>query len=195
MLQKVILSLCDFTGNWSKPYREDDSYKVITVDIKHGQDVRLFHKPEWQVHGILAAPPCTMFSSAGARWKRSRDEIKHALSIVDACCRFALICSPKWWVLENPVGTLTHFLGPPRFWMQPFYYGDPYTKKTGLWGNFNIPPLTNMVAPSETAIVGRKGKRMSNMHNETFKLPPKQRATVRSTTPLGFSYAFFKANP
>jgi hypothetical protein len=63
---KTILSLCDYSGSWSKPYR-DAGYKVIQVDIKHGQDVRLFEFPG-QVHGILAAPPCTHLASSGARW-------------------------------------------------------------------------------------------------------------------------------
>ena len=36
----TILSLCDFTGEWSRPYREA-GYDVRQVDIKHDDDVRL----------------------------------------------------------------------------------------------------------------------------------------------------------
>jgi len=35
---KTILSLFDYTGNWSKPYR-DNGYNVIQVDIKLGMDI------------------------------------------------------------------------------------------------------------------------------------------------------------
>ncbi len=38
--QKTILSLFDYSGNWSKPY-EDAGYNVIRVDKKRGLDVRL----------------------------------------------------------------------------------------------------------------------------------------------------------
>ena len=39
--QRTIISLCDFSGNWSKPYR-DAGYNVVQVDLKHGNDVRMF---------------------------------------------------------------------------------------------------------------------------------------------------------
>lgn len=38
---KTILSLCDNSGVWSKPYK-DAGYNVIQVDIQHGRDARLF---------------------------------------------------------------------------------------------------------------------------------------------------------
>ncbi len=55
---KTILSLCDYSGAWSNPYREA-GYKVIQVDLKLGNDIRLFEFIDSQVYGILAAPPCT----------------------------------------------------------------------------------------------------------------------------------------
>jgi len=64
----------------------------------------------------------------------------------------------------------------------PCDYGDPYTKKTYLWGNFNMPPKVKRVEPT-------KG---SKMH----LLPPSlDRAMLRSITPPGFARAFFEANP
>jgi|TARA_R100000501_G_C2548953_1_gene64445 superfamily I DNA and RNA helicase len=39
----TIISLCDFTGEWSRPYKEA-GYDVLQVDLKHGQDVRLFER-------------------------------------------------------------------------------------------------------------------------------------------------------
>lgn len=55
-----ILSLCDYTGNWSQPYT-DAGYDVVRVDLQHGGDVRLLEKDQKPVHGILAAPPLHMF--------------------------------------------------------------------------------------------------------------------------------------
>jgi len=180
---RPILSLCDFTGNWSRPY-EDAGYPVIRVDLQHGQDVRLLSFPG-QIHGILAAPPCTMFASSGARWVRSQAEMVDALSIVDACLRMVAMCRPAWWALENPIGKLSQYLGPPTMRFDPWWYGrltgDSYTKRTCLWGQFN-PPVRDATQPTQG----------SKMH----LLPPSaDRANLRSATPTGFARAFFEANP
>jgi len=76
-------------------------------------------------------------------------------------------------------------------YFDPCDYGDPYTKKTCLWGDF-IFPEENPVEPE--FVILPDGKRMSKKHYETFKLPRKKRTMIRSITPLGFAKAFFKAN-
>lgn len=177
----TILSLCDFTGTWSQPYR-DAGYDVVQVDIKHGQDVRLFEALPHPVRGVLAAPPCTHLASSGARWWADKGEqaLFEALAVVDACMRVIAVHRPQWWVLENPVGRLTKYLGEPRMAFDPADYGDPYTKRTLLWGHFT-PPRMRRVEPVEG----------SRMH----KLPPSaNRAALRSVTPTGFARAFFEAN-
>ena len=80
---QVILSLCDGLGGWSAPYIDND-YDVIQIDALTGQDVRLMELPAKPIHGILAAPPCTMFANSGARWVRTREQMLEALSVVDA---------------------------------------------------------------------------------------------------------------
>lgn len=53
---RKILSLCDYSGAWSKPYA-DAGYEVVQVDLQHGSnDVRLLCRED-DVHGILSAPP------------------------------------------------------------------------------------------------------------------------------------------
>jgi hypothetical protein len=176
----LILSLCDYSGVWSQPY-VDDGYDVLRIDLKHGQDVRLLELPDRYVHGILAAPPCTMFANSGARWERSEGDMLDALSIVDACCRIIVATKPEWWVLENPAGKLSRYLGKPTMTFQPNEYGDPYTKLTCLWGSFNA-PVRELVEATEG----------SKMH---FVPPGPKRAEIRSQTPAGFARAFFEANP
>jgi hypothetical protein len=58
-----------------------------------------------------------------------------------ACMRIILLCKPylAFWCLENPVGRLVHYLGKPVMYFHPYEYGDPYQKKTCLWGMFNRP--------------------------------------------------------
>jgi hypothetical protein len=149
---KTILSLCDYSGTWSQPYLEA-GYKVVKVDLKHGQDVRTIHFLPEPIHGILCAPPCTEFSGSGAQYWPRKDadgRTVNALAIVDACLRAVAIYAPQWWVLENPVGRLRRWIGPPDYSFNPCDFGgymspnetsgqlfpaqDAYTKKTLLWG-------------------------------------------------------------
>lgn len=175
---KIILDLCGGTGAWSKPYA-DAGYDVRVITLPE-HDVRLYQPPD-NVHGILAAPPCTMFASSGARWKRTDEQMIDALSIVDACLRIIWKCEPEWWALENPVGKLVRWLGKPVMYFNPCDYGDPYTKKTCLWGVFYFPDK-NPVEPEKK--------------NRIHRMPPSsERAKLRSITPPGFSRAFFEANP
>ena len=177
----TILSLCDYSGNWPKPYR-DAGYNIIQVDLLHGQDVRLLEKPKGRIHGVLAAPPCTMFARCGARWPRTDQQMIDGLSIVDACLRLIIACDPEWWVLENPIGKLSRYLGKPTMYFDPCDYGDPYTKRTALWGSFN----TNL---PQTPVPPVEGSRMHNLPDS------KGRALKRSLTPMGFAEAFMAANP
>lgn len=45
MKRNIILSLFDYTGNWSRPYREN-GYEVIQVDIQHGTDILTWNYKE-----------------------------------------------------------------------------------------------------------------------------------------------------
>lgn len=146
-------------------------------------DVRLFKWIKRQPRGILAAPPCTHFSGSGARWWKQKGEaaLLEGLSVADACCRIVLTLCPDWWALENPVGRLRQYYGDPTYIFDPCDHGDPYTKKTLLWGSFTK-PQRNPVEPTAG----------SKMH----LLPPSaERARLRSATPPGFAQAFFEANP
>lgn len=186
---RTILSFCDYTGNWSRPF-EEAGYRVIRVDLRHGQDVRLLEYPG-KVWGIIAQPPCTHLAGSGARWWAGKGQtaLLEALSIADACLRAVAIANPEWWVLENPVGRLSRYYGKPRYTFHPYEYAgwlddgweaDAYTKRTCLWGRFAIPAKR----PCEPVRGGM-----------IWKMPPSpERADLRSVTPMGFARAFFEAN-
>jgi hypothetical protein len=91
------------------------------------------------------------------------------------------LSKPEWWAVENPIGRLNRYLGPPVMYFDPCDYGDPYTKRTALWGRFNN-PKTSRVEPVEK----------SPIH---WMPPGPERAAKRSITPPGFARAFFEANP
>jgi len=198
--KNIILSLCDESGVWSAPYREA-GYDVIQVDLKFGDDARLWpSRPSatprlssefddvrdyiGRVHGMLAAPVCTAFAGSGAKHRRSDDVIREGLALVDCCVRLAWVLKVDFWAAENPAGKLVKWLGEPLLRFQPNHYGDPYTKKTLLWGRFNPNLPRTDVEPTE----GSKMWKLYGGKSERTK-------AARSATPPGFSRAFFQANP
>ena len=56
MSTHIILSLFDYTGNWSRPYREA-GFEIIQVDEKLGQDILTWdYSAVDDVYGVLVAP-------------------------------------------------------------------------------------------------------------------------------------------
>lgn len=196
---RYILDLCGGTGGWSRPYVEA-GYRVMTVDPlaeKNGSNylgtvqefysamvAKTIFRPK--IHGVLFGPPCTEFAGSGARWwkKKNPKLLEDAIEVVQTGLKIIEEVDPEWWALENPVGRLVRMVpevGECKMTFHPCYYGDPYTKRTCLYGNFNMDLKQNYVSPSEG----------SKMH----KLPPgPDRWKKRSITPEGFANAFFKAN-
>ena len=183
---KKILDLCGGTGSWSKPYKEA-GYDVIVVTAPE-YDV-LTYAPPKNIYGILAAPPCTHFSGSGAQYWKEKDadgRTAEAMAIVDACCRIILMSNPVFWALENPVGRLRKMLGAdPDLIFNPCDYGDAYTKKTLLWGQFYVPEK-NPVEPIRSCKQGSWLQKLGGKSEKT--------KTLRSITPPGFATAFFNAN-
>jgi hypothetical protein len=188
---KTIILLYEYSGVFTRLYREA-GYNVIQVDYQIDKtDVRLMKKIKGNVYGILAFPPCTHLASSGARWWNDKGEpaLLEALSTVDAVYRMVGIYQPSgFWGLENPIGRLVHYIGKPDFTFDPCDYAgyadnpdeEAYTKKTYLWGVFNN-PVRKAVPP----VLGSKMHTMS-------KVPDRQ--NIRSKTPEGFARAFFNAN-
>ena len=102
---------------------------------------------------------------------------------MDACIRLAWVLKPEWFVLENPVGKLRRWIGPPAMSFQPNDYGDPYTKRTLLWGWFNKPRKSPVAATEGSKMWARYGGKSERTKE------------LRSATPPGFARAFKEANP
>jgi len=202
---KIILDLCGGTGAWSKPYKEA-GYEVINVTLPE-YDVRTFEPPE-NVYGILAAPPCTQFSFARTHAKKPRN-LDEGLEIVLACFKIIWQCQKriskdttktpplKFWCLENPYGMLNWFLGYPTFTFQPYEFGDGYSKKTCLWGRFNVP---KKLEKFERKYNKKFDKLLMSELREIRSIGdlvfanPKTRQELRGITPPKFAQAFFEAN-
>jgi hypothetical protein len=200
-IDKIILDLCGGSGSWSYPYKQA-GYDVRLITLPDN-DVR-YYEPPASVYGILAAPPCTEFSIAKAKWIRN-PEI--GMEIVEACMRIIEACKPVFWALENPSGWLSQFIGKPIFSFQPWQYGNPWTKRTMIWGNFHIPPpLYSSYAdvPKIDGLYQRPGRATASLafnhvgHKKLIRafdpFEANTDADFRAITPPGFAQAFFNSN-
>lgn len=132
-----------------------DHYQCDIMDIiDHGWDLMIAH------------PPCTFMSNAGAcrmypqkgivdpeRLKKALDAKEFFMKLLDA--PIPMIC------IENPKPLNIVGLPPETQIIQPWMFGEPYTKKTLLWLK-NLPPLietdviTEGIVPFCPSGTGRK---------------------------------------
>ena len=206
--EKIILDLCGGTGSWSKPYK-DAGYDVRVITLPEFNILNWRRYPEimepienGSVYGILAAPPCTMFSRARTTAKTPRD-FRGAMEVVQACLSIIHECdyqNPyrlKFWAMENPAGHLKRFMGLPAFKFHPYHFGDRHSKETYLWGNFSEPRKKPIKLNEKELLQSRNNTRplppIPSEYKRDGKMKPVQ--IRRSITPQGFATAFFKANP
>lgn len=217
MKEKIILDLCGGTGSWSRPYKENGyDVRVITLpeyDLLERTELEgdsiVFERRDGtkesvvasEVYGILAAPTCTMFSLARTTAKTQRD-LKGAMELVERCLRIVWFCREKdgsrlkFWALENPVGLLRQFIGRPLYTFSPEQFGESYTKKTDMWGYFNIPRGTPRKQTEDERLRSIRNNRILPELPEGYEMPEgwSRQAARRSMTSPKFAQAFYRAN-
>lgn len=127
--------------------------------------------PQWHIKGdvlevlndgwdlVIAHPPCTYLSkvqgnliferlSNGASVVRDYDRLYNGLRAA-IFFRSFLECSARFVCVENPLMLRCYGIRPPDCVIQPFEFGEPFSKATGLWLR-NLPPLmpTDIIDPS-----------------------------------------------
>jgi len=203
MYRKIILQLCADTGSDTKPWK-DAGYDVRLIGSSIG--VENYVPPE-NVYGIIANPVCLEFSTARTDGKARNPE--EGMKLVRECQRIISQAKPKFWVIENPAkGVLKDFLGPPRYEYEPWWYGSPWTKKTALWGDFNIPERKYHKwedVPKNDKLYVRPGRgkpSLAFMHKSAYDLIPEFQGLprpgndmeFRSLCSQNFAQAFYEAN-
>lgn len=209
MTKKIILQLCADTGSDTKPYQDDPDYEVRLIGSDIG--VENYHVTE-PIYGIVANPVCLEFSTARKGGKaRNPDEgmflVKECMRIVNEAMYFGEL---KFYVIENPAkGRLRDYLGEPVYQYEPWWFGSPWTKRTALWGEFNIPDRVYTDwedVPKLDGLYQRPGRgkpSLAFMHKSAYhKIPefqplpvPQSDMEFRSICSQKFAQAFKKANP
>lgn len=138
--------------------------------------------PEWHIRGdalellklewdmIIAHPPCTYLSNAGAvrmfpKGKLDKERYVKALKAKEFFMKFLEADCPKICV-ENPMPLSIMSMPKPDCIIQPYEFGEAYSKRTYLWlkGLQPLMPTTVIVSGirpwvDSTGGKGRKGQR------------------------------------
>ena len=188
-----VLVACEFSGvvrdafisrghdAWSCDLRPSAS----PIEDRHfEQDVTgLLHSTAWDL--LIAHPPCTSLCVTGNRHYAGTQAREDAIEFF----RLFLSAPVERICVENPVGVISSAIRPPDQYIQPYQFGHPVTKKTGLWLK-GLPLLEPTdVVPVEDDVVFSSGKRMSRWFYDTSLLPHSEREAARSITFSGVAQA------
>ena len=147
---------CDIlecSGNLPQYHIKGDALKLINggVDFVTLDGKEHTAPPKWDM--IIAFPPCTYLSNAGAcrlypqkgilneeRYKKGLAAKAFFMCFYNAGCKHIAI--------ENPVSSRIYNMPPHSQEIHPYMFGHPYTKKTRLW-LMGLPHLipTDLAAP------------------------------------------------
>ncbi|QHJ85043.1 MAG: hypothetical protein [Bacteriophage sp.] len=108
---------------------------------------------QWDM--IIAFPPCTYLTNAGARhlWKNhelNRERYEKGIQAKEFFMQFYNAGCERI-AIENPTPSRIYELPEKSQVVQPYQFGHPYTKRTQLWFK-GLPPLvpTDVVEPERT---------------------------------------------
>ncbi len=212
-MKSIIISLCDYTGIFTKPWR-DAGYAAIHVDPQREHNGTILEMSQeigaairtGKVAFVAGFPPCTELAVSGAaHFANKAEKDKHfqaKAALIAEQCRMVGALSGAPWFFENPVSVLSSIMGKPNYSFNPYEYGgylpeddehpewpeyiaprDAYPKKTCLWTGGGFS------LPELNSVHVEPG--YSDQHN---KLGGRSLRTknIRSATPRGFAQAVFE---
>ena len=143
---------------------------------------------------IIAHPPCTDLAVSGAAWFAEK---QHDMRQQKSCVFFMyfVLANCDRIAVENPVGIMSTVYKKPTQIIQPWMFGDNFNKTTCLWLKGLEPLVPEVTEKPELewfewidSKTGKK-KRQPKWFADAWKLPPKERAKVRSKTFPGIAKA------
>ena len=189
--QLKVLVACEFSGTVRDAFNslgdhiDAWSCDLLPTDVEgphiQGDVLKILNNQDWDL--IIAHPPCTFLTVSNAKnWSalQANGKQQAAIDFVEAIyfsdCPH--IC------VENPVGALStrSRLGKASQYIQPFQFGHPEQKKTGLW----LKGLPKLKGTEFIDVSGLPKKEVQRLH---YLGPSKDRWKLRSTTYKGIAKA------
>jgi len=171
----LILIACEESGTVMMAFRELGFTEVYSCDLMptscghpewHIQgDVKPVLKEKWDM--IIAFPPCTHIAASGARHFEQKRKDGRQQQGIDFFMLFTRLDCPMV-AIENPVGIMSSVWRKPDQIIQPYMFGDSFSKKNCLWLK-GLPKLqpTKMVDKGEF-IIFASGRKMPKWYAEKW---------------------------
>lgn len=199
--------LLDCSGEHPEWHFNHDVTEVLNktnLILQNGK--KAFVKGTWDL--MIGHPPCTYLAVSGAQWyyhpedknlpvEKRRPHPKYpnrAKDREDGVNFFMLLANAriKRIAIENPVGIMSNRWRKPDQKIQPYEFGDPFSKGTCLW----LKNLWTLHPSKETEDHGEKiffksGKSQPKWYSEALSKAktPEERRTLRSKTFPGIARA------
>lgn len=190
-----VLVACEYSGVVRDAFIRK-GHEAVSCDLLNPERPGPFYQGDvfdiindgWDL--MIAHPPCTFLTNTASRWlyddrypNRKKDREEAAKFFV------ALYNAPiKKVAVENPVGYMSSYFRPPDQYVHPYFFGDPVSKKTGLWLK-SLPLLkpTDIVEPKRSKT--KSGREWDSWFLESSSLPVGDRMKFRSRTFEGLANA------
>jgi len=189
--QLKVLVACEFSGTVREAFNslgdhiDAWSCDLLPTDVegKHiqGDVLKILNNQDWDL--VIAHPPCTFLTVSNAKnWAELQANGKQQAAIDFVEAIYFSDCPHV--CLENPVGALStkSKLGKATQYIQPYEFGHPEQKKTGLW----LKGLPKLKGTKFIDVSGLPKKEVQRLH---YLGPSKDRWKLRSTTYKGIAEA------
>ena len=189
--QLKVLVACEFSGTVRDAFNslgdhiDAWSCDLLPTDVDgphiQGDVLKILNNQHWDL--IIAHPPCTHLTVSNAKnWAKLQANGKQQAAIDFVEAIYFSDC-PHICV-ENPVGALStrSKLGKATQYIQPFEFGHPEQKKTGLW-------LKGLPTLKGTKFIDVSGLPKNQVQRLHYLPPSKDRWKLRSTTYKGIAEA------
>jgi site-specific DNA-cytosine methylase len=185
-----VLVACEYSGRVRQAFRDrgHDAWSCDLLPAEDGSrfhiqgDVRELHFWDLTCDLLIAHPPCTYLTNAGARWWPGRQqEQADALEFV----RWLMNAPAERIAIENPPGRIGSQIRKADQYIHPWQFGHMETKTTGLWLK-NLPKLT----PTKIVYDEMQKLPAHQRHRVHWMKPGPDRWKERSRTYQGIADAF-----
>jgi len=158
---------------------------TYTSNHIQGDAIAMLHRHRHRWDLMIAFPPCTYLCSSGLHWNTRRPERQaltdHALRFV----RLLMDADIPRIVVENPAGCIGSKIRPADQYIQPWQFGSPESKRTGLWLK-NLP----LLQPTKIMEIPKSGRWQNQTLSGQNRLGPSpDRAKLRGKTYPGIADA------
>ena len=199
--------LLDCSGEHPEWHFNHDVTKVLDqsdLTLQNGEKAKI--KGDWDI--MIGHPPRTYLAVSGARWYYHPDDAglpveqrrphprfpNRAQDREDGAAFFMLLANAnvKRIAIENPIGIMSKRWRKPDQSIQPYMFGDPFSKNTSLWLK-NLRPLHPSKETDDHGerIVFKSGKTQPKWYSDALSKAKttEERRTLRSKTFPGIARA------